>query len=148
MHESKDRVRLFLGPRIVAEHARKEDGANERSTLPDHHDARRWRHQQHTPPMREEERVMRADSATFAAWIDAATARGRLNARVLRHAHRLWLELPREPLERAFSTATAHGLFDVARIETMALREVEETFFRLAPADDDPTPGGDDDGSR
>jgi hypothetical protein len=145
VHESHDRVRLFLGPRIVAEHPRKEDGANGRSTLPEHHDARRWRHLHPAPPMREAERVVRADSAVLAAWIDAATARGRMNGRVLRHAHRLWMELPREPLERAFATATAHGLFEVARIETMALRELEETFFRLAPADDDPTHGGDDD---
>ena len=147
VHESSDRVRLFHGPRIVAEHVRADDGAHARVTLAAHKDGRRWRHLRPDLPMRDEERVLRADSPVLAAWIDAATARGKMNARVLRHAHRLWVELPREALQSAFTTATAHGLFEVARIETMALRELKETFFRLAP-DEDPTPGGDDDPTR
>jgi transposase len=143
VHEAAQRVRLFLGPRIVAEHPRLDDGGAARSMLPEHREERRWRHNQSAPRMLDEERLIRADSPALAAWLDAAAARGRATVRALRHAHRLWTELPREPLERAFTTATAHGLFEVARIETMALRELGETFFRLAPRDDD-DPGGDD----
>lgn len=151
VHEGATTVRVFDPARRVAErsepvaeHPRAEDGAQGRSTRPEHHDARRWRHRQASPPMLEQERVLRATSTTIAAWLDALRARGGHNARVVRAMHRLWMDFPAEPLERAVARATEHGLMDTARIESIVLRELAGTYFRLDPAALNPD-GGDDD---
>jgi len=145
VHEGADQIRLFHAGRLLATHPRLPDGAQRCATLPAHRDGRQWRYRQPAPPQRDEERVLRASSPVAAAWLDAARARGRLDARMLRRVHGLWVEFPRGPLERVLVTATAHGLFEVARIETMVLRELATDFFRLPAATDDRDPGEDDD---
>jgi len=151
VHESATTVRVFDPSRRVAErsepvaeHPRLEDGLQGRATRPEHQDGRRWRHGQHQPPMLEQERVLRAASTVIATWLDALRARGQHNARVVRAMHQLWMDFPAEPLERAVARATEHGLMDTARIESIVLRELAGTYFRLDPAALNPD-GGDDD---
>jgi hypothetical protein len=145
VHEAASRARLPRSPAPSSPStlAWTTDSRRPRSTLPEHRDGRRWRHGQSAPPMLERSGVMRAASPAIAAWLDAAAARGAPPPASCAHAHRLWMDSPVEPLERALATATEHGLFEVARIETMALRELAGTYFRLDPRDDD-DPGGDD----
>ena len=62
VHETKNRVRVFDGHRLVCEHARADDGAAKRSTLPEHEQEGRW-HRRGTPrPPSPEEKRLRADS--------------------------------------------------------------------------------------
>ena len=144
VHEGKERVRVFLRGAPIAEHPRLVDGADARSTVPEHH-RRRHNPARHEAPKLEQERVVRLDSAVAARWLDAAAARGKRNVRLVRQLHRLWMDYPREPLERALATAQAHDLFDAARVETMVLRELGAEYFRLDVArDDTPKEGGDD----
>ena len=147
VHEGKERVRVFVRGAQVAEHGRLTDGADARATVSAHHQ-RRHNPARHEAPKLEQERVVRLDSAVAARWLDAAAARGKRNVRLVRQLHRLWMDYPREPLERALATAEAHDLFDAARVETMVLRELGTEYFRLDAALHDARREGGDDESR
>lgn len=147
VHEGKGHIRVFLRSALIAQHARLTDGVDARSTVPEHH-RRRHNPARHEAPKLEQERVVRADSAEAARWLDAAAAKGKSNVRLVRQLHRLWMDYPREPLERALATAAAHDLFDAARVETMVLRELGTEYFRLDAVFDDARREGDDEESR
>jgi transposase len=138
VHETKDRVRLFDGHRLICEHAREEDGAGKRSTLPAHEKEGRW-HRAGTPrPCSPEEQRLRADSPVMAQMVDALQKRhgGRATRRLMR-LHRLWLDYEQEPLRKALTIALEHGLCDLDRIETLVLRHIAGDFFRLPAHEDD-----------
>ena len=68
----------------------------------------------------------------MAALVEAVRRKhGGRAVRPLQKLHRLWLDLPAEPLRKAIEHALAHGLVDVERIETIALRNVTGDYFRL-----------------
>lgn len=144
VHEGAERVRVFRGHTLVGLHARVEDGLDRRITAAEHRDGARWKHTRRAPAPSEHERVMRASSEAIAAWIDHARTRVALTERTLRTLHRLWQDYPREALEPALARAREHGLFDLGRIETMVLRELRGSYFRVDLAGDDDDPGGDD----
>ena len=136
VHETKDRVRIFDGHRLVCEHTREEDGSDKRSTLEAHEREGRW-HRRGTPrPQSPEERRLRADSPVLAQMVDAL--RKRHGGRAIRRLHRMWLDYPAEPLRRALAVALEHGLFDLERVERLVLRHIAGDFFQLRPPDDDP----------
>jgi transposase len=143
VHEGAARVRVFAGHKLAADHPRVEDGAVGRVTAPEHRDGARWRHKQSPPQPSEQERVMRGSSDVVAAWIDAARERVPLTERGLRTLHRLWRDYPRDALEPALKRAQEHGLYDLGRIETMILRELRGSYFRLDLAGQDDPGGGD-----
>jgi hypothetical protein len=138
VHESHDRIRVFDGHALVCEHARVESGAGLRRTLPGHERQARWRQGGTRPPIEEERRLLVASPA-MAAMVEALKKRhaGRAT-RLLQRLHRMWLEYPQEPLDKALQVALEHGLFELHRIETLVLRFVAGDFFRLPRADDEP----------
>lgn len=92
VHETLERVRVFAGHALLAEHARFEDGANRRSLLPEHRG--RWRRLQGPKPASPEEQVLRAAGPALAALCDALrldAARGR---KAVLRLHRIWPRLP------------------------------------------------------
>jgi hypothetical protein len=144
VHEGAERVRVFHGRVLVGAHARVEDGLDRRVTAAEHRDGTRSRHARRAPERSEQERVMRASSEGIAAWIDHARTRVVITERTLRALHRLWRDYPREVLEPALARAQEHGLYDLGRIETMVLRELRGSYFRVDLSGDDDDPGGDD----
>src|SRR5277367_1042069 len=137
VHESHDRIRVFDGHALVCEHARVESGAGQRRTLPGHERQARWRQGGTRPPIEEERRLLVA-SPTMAAMVEALKRRhaGRAT-RLLQRLHRMWLEYPQEPLDKALRVALKHGLFELNRIENLVLRHIAGDFFRLRPPEDD-----------
>jgi len=137
VHETAARIRLFDRHTLVCEHARVESGARQRRTLPGHERQARWRDGGKRPPIEEERRLLSA-SPMMAAMVEALKKRhsGRAT-RVLQRLHRMWLEYPQEPLDKALRIALDHGLYELHRIETLVLRHVAGDFFRLPPTDDD-----------
>lgn len=137
--EGIDRVRLFDGHRLVAEHVKEEYGARLRRMLPEHRGQRRGRQ-----PVRArgpEEVLLRGQAPEFTALVDALQKRyGGRAVKAVRRLHKLWTDYPTEALRGAVSVALAHGLIDLGRIERMVLRRIAGDFFRL-PTDDE-----DDDG--
>jgi hypothetical protein len=138
VRETKDRVRIFAGHDLVAEHEREEEGAGARRTLPEHERENRRRTKDRELPPLPQEGVLRSVGPELAALIDAIrkTHGGRAGHH-LRSLHRLYVDYPTAALQRAVATALEHGLTDPKRIEKILLRTLAGEFFRL-PVQDDP----------
>ncbi len=132
LRETLARVRVFVGPRCVAEHPRLEDGGHARSVLPEHrHRATRRKVDGQVPPLPEEARLRQAHPA-LATLVDRLRQQhGGRAARALRQLHRCYHDYPREPLIEAVKSALDYGLTDLARIERMILARVAGDFFQL-----------------
>ncbi len=139
VHETRDRIRIFDGHALVCEHARVEEGARQRRTLPEHARQARWRSKSAERPALPEETRLRASSPTLTAMVEALKKRlgGRVTRPLLR-LHRMWLDYPQGPLDEALRVALDHGLYDLERIEALVLRHVAGDFFRLPVDDDEP----------
>jgi hypothetical protein len=133
LHETKDRLRIFDGHRLVCEHVREEEGAGKTRMLEEHKLERKLA-RQHAPKttLRPEEIALSASSPAMAAMVDALKKRHAGRAvRALQRLRRMWLDYPQAPLDQALAVALAHGLFDLERIESLVLRHVAGDFFRL-----------------
>lgn len=132
VHEGKGRVRIFVGHELVATHERLEEGRRTRRTLPEHRESGRWQSKNKTPPPLHEEVVLRNASPTLERFVEALRVRKapRRNPSI-RSLYRLYLDYPLAPLEGALVTALNYGLFDIARIERMVLKNIAGDFFRL-----------------
>jgi transposase len=134
VREYKDRIHVFDGHRLVADHEAAEPGAHTRVTLDAHREGARWRHNFAAPPPLPEEARLRAAAPDLIPLIDALHRRQGIRfTRALRHLHRLWIDYPVEPLFAAVREALEHGLADVDRIERMVLRNIAGDFFRMHP---------------
>jgi hypothetical protein len=79
-----------------------------------------------------EEKVLRVASPVLGQLVDVLKKREVGNAtRRLRQLHRLYLDYPTQALVRAVELALVHGLYDLERIESMLLRQLAGTLFRL-----------------
>lgn len=140
VRESLDRVRIFAGHELIAEHPRLEPGAGRRRTDKRH---RRTRVPKAPPPPSAEEKTLRAAAPELGELAERLRARhGGQALRAMRRLHRFYFEYPTEQLVDAVREALAYGLLDLARIERMTLRRIRGDFFQL------PLPDEDDDGDR
>ncbi|MDF1556213.1 MAG: IS21 family transposase [Deferrisomatales bacterium] len=134
VRETKDRVQVLFRHRVVTEHARAEDGAGARLTLPAHrHTGRTYTKKTGGPaPRLPEEATLRAQGPEFVAFIDALKAsQGGRARRTLLALHRLFLDYPTEPLRRVLGEAQRFHLTDLERIERMLLRRLSGDLFRI-----------------
>lgn len=133
VREGCDRVRIFDGHQVAAEHERLEDGKYARSTLAQHRRRGLWRSKRdrHLPPLEEEKVLQAAGGALARLALELRKRHGGRAAGYLRRLHRMYLDYPSEVLERSVSEAFEYGLRDLGRIEKMVLRNVAGEFFRL-----------------
>jgi hypothetical protein len=135
---SKNRVRIFDGHKLVAEHPRREDGLDGRipSKEPGRH--RRAEKKRELP----EAPVLRSAAPVLGELVEALECRhGGRAVRHVRALYRMYLDYPTDILREAVTTALAHGLIDLHRIETMILsRLAGGDFFRLPDEDCGPSP--------
>lgn len=134
VRESKDRVRVFCGPKEVAVHARLEPGLAKRSLLPERAERRRARC--HQECMREEVEL-KAAGAEFGELLVRLHAEHGRAARHIRVLHRLYLDYPTEALRKAIAHALGYGLTDLVRLERLLLKQIAGDYFRLTPARED-----------
>jgi transposase len=129
VHETIEHVRVFFRRRPVAEHRRREDGAHERVTLPEH----RGRHKRllKNKPPSPEELALRAAGPALAALCDALRKDRRRGRKAVLRLHRIWRDYPTEAVEPAVARALDFGLIEPARIEGMVLKNLHDTFFNL-----------------
>jgi len=145
IHEAKDTVRIFQGHILVVSHARAQEGDCGQTTLPEHHDPARWRKKGEPPPPLHEESVLFKASPVYEAYVVAL--RQRLHSRAvrpIRALYQLFLDYPQEPIEAALKDALLYGLFDLARLERMILKNVAGDYFRLSPKNSTPSDEDDD----
>ena len=135
VHETLERVRVFTGHTLLAEHPRLEDGARKRSLLPEHR--RSWRRRSEPKPPSTEEHALRAAGPALAALCDALRRNAAGGRRSVLRLHRMWIDYPDGTVESAVARALAFGQSDLATIERMVVKSLHGEFFRL------PTPNPD-----
>jgi hypothetical protein len=139
VRESCDRVRIFDGPRLVAEHGREEPGRRRKILLPEHEEPRRAKRK--PAPPSSEEALLRKAAPALAPLIDRLRQHhGGQAGRTMRQLHRMYLDYPEDALTRAVAGALSHGLINLRRIEKMVLRGLGGEFFRL-PECEEPSSG-------
>jgi transposase len=132
VRETKDHIRVFVGPRQVAVHDKAVmTGAKQRKTLPEH---RPPRGQVAIPQRSPEEIELAAAGPPIADYAAALKQRASRWPVALRRLAQLRRDYPAEPLAAAIRTATHYGLFDLDRLERMILRNVATAYF-IVPAD-------------
>ena len=141
--ETKDKVELFDGPRVVAAHAKVFGGIGQRVMLPEHRPPRGTI--THEPSA--EERALAASAPVVAEYGAALKKRG-YGALALRRLARMLRDYPTDALVAAVETAAQFGLFDLERVERMVLKNVGKDFFPsvLGRNTDDDDKDDDDDG--
>ena len=141
VRETVDRVRIFFGHELIAEHDKEPYGAGKRLTLKEHRGDGRRRPVRERPPT-EEERLLRSQGPAIEALIDALRRQhGGRAVRAMRQLHRMWRDYPTEAVETAVAEALEYELTDLARIERMVLRRIAGDFFRI-PIDPEEDPHG------
>jgi hypothetical protein len=138
VRETKDRIDLYQGPRMVASHRRVLDPCATRITDPRHRPPR-GQHKPPPTPLPEETAILTA-VPELADYVDALKrcdlGRGTL---ILRRFVRLLRDYPRAPFLEAVRTAAHYKLYDLGRLERMVLRNLGQKLFLLPETlDEDP----------
>jgi transposase len=136
IRETKDRIDIYHGPRLVASHQKALGRTFTRVTVPEHRPPRGAR--LNTQPSPEEQTLAQADPPVpaYAAALKQRTAgRGTL---ALRRLLALYREYPRPAFLQAVTLAVHYGLFDLDRLERLTLRVIAKEYFLLAEDDEEP----------
>jgi len=134
VRETKDQVRVFIGPREVSTHAlRAATGGRQRTTLPEHRPPRGQVAAALRSPEEDELAAAGAPFAEFAAVLRKRSSRWPV---ALRRLAQLRRDYPAAPLAAAIETAIHYGLYDLERVERVILKNIAATYFQL-PEDRD-----------
>jgi transposase len=136
VRETKERIEVFDGPRVVASHERVLDARNAWVTVPEHRPPR-GQGRPKDAPAPEEEALLKTEPsiATYVAALKKhASGRGTL---ALRRLLRLLRDYPRGPFLAAVQRAEQYGLFDLDRFERLVLRQIATDYFVLPLERDD-----------
>jgi hypothetical protein len=135
VRETKDRIDVYQGPRLVASHAKVLTRTFTRVTVPEHRPPRGTRPSQQPPP--EEHLLAHAEPplpAYAAALKQRAAGRGTL---ALRRLLTLSREYPCAAVHQAVTLALQYGLFDLDRLERLILRVIAKEYFRLTDQEEE-----------
>ena len=133
VRETKDKIRVFIGPREVAVHDKAIATIKQRRTLAEHRPPRGHFAAQVIPLP--EERELADAGAPFAEY--AVTLKKRVGSRwpiALRRLAQMRRDYPTAPLTTAIESAAHYGLYDLDRLERMILKNVATAYF-IVPAD-------------
>jgi transposase len=140
VRETKDRIDVFDGPRMVASHKKLLDSLDVRVTLPEHRPPRSEGVFARRTPSPEETRLC-ARMAEMAAYVALLKKRDRGTPRELRWLSRMLEDYPEHALKAALGEAARYGMMDLERLDRMVLRRIDRDFFHggsapepLAPA--------------
>jgi hypothetical protein len=143
VHESKDRIEAFLGPRMVASHPKLMDPLDRRVTNPEHRPPKGEGRSKAGPSPEE---VALLDLVPALADYVAALKAHRPGRAILllKRLQGMAREYPRQPFLEAVATALAFGMYDLERLDRMVLKRINQDFFVLAEAStpEGGSPGG------
>ncbi|MBI4618466.1 MAG: transposase [Planctomycetes bacterium] len=131
VRETRDRIDVYEGPRVVATHERVWDREGKRVTLPGHRQRRKPREQELAP----EEKTLLELAPELASFVAQLKKRAQGSTTLaLRRLLSLVRDYPRAPLVQALAEAERYGLFDLERVERMVLKRIAGDYF-LLPGD-------------
>ena len=126
VRESRDRVIVMDGPREIANHVRKVEGAPS-AILPPTHAPRRQKQAQIS-----EEAKLKALGDEMRSYLEALKAeRGARYVWSVKKLYEILCQYKGEDLLAAVSRAAANRLFDVRRVETILLQEIAQRDYFL-----------------
>jgi len=134
VRETKDRIDVYDGPRLVASHARAVTRTPTRVVLPEHRPPR-GKGPFARKPSPEERELQHAEDplpAYAAALQKRSACRGTVPLRRLLALRR---DYPRPAFLEAVKIALQYGLFDLDRLERLTLRLIAKEYFVLADED-------------
>jgi len=135
VRESKDKVRVFQGPRIVAEHDRALGAEKRRVTRAEHRPPRGMAVA--VEGQSPDERELASAESPLPDYAQEVKKRGRNRwPLALRRLAQMRRDYPREPFLAAVKAAAHYGLFDLDRLERMVLRNIASAYF-VTPVDRD-----------
>jgi len=130
VRETKDRIDVYQGPRLVASHPKVISRAPTRITVPEHRPRRGERPPQKASP---EEQELQSAEAVLSQYADELKKRSPGRGTVaLRRLLALRRDYPREAFLKAVTVSRQYGLFDLDRLERLTLRMVAKDFFVLS----------------
>jgi hypothetical protein len=126
VHQSWERVKIYLGSRLLGDHPRLE-GRNQRSTLPEH---RRQRDRKPAEPSPEERQLQ--GSPELSEFCERLRKKyGGQGLKGIRTLYRMWRDYPDSALNPALRKALDHNLLDLERVESMVIQQVRSDYFKL-----------------
>jgi transposase len=131
VRETKDKVRIYEGPRLVAEHERSFSFEKKRSTKPEHRPMTGCMRIRESSP---EERELSATEPPLANYAKEVKARSSRWPAALRRLLQMSRDYPKKPFVDALTSAAHYGLYDLDRLERIVLRNIATEYF-VAPAD-------------
>ncbi len=142
VRETRSQLLFFHGPRRVATHTRRVEGKR-CVLLPETQREHRKRRRQQR--MAAEEQRLRAELPNLSDYIAELRKRAPRGQSIacLRRLRRMIRDYPRAPLLRALGDAAHYGLYDLDRVERMALKNVQGDFFPRFGLDGDDNDGED-----
>lgn len=130
VRETKDHIRVFVGPREVAVHDKVVmTGAKQRKTLAAHRPPRGQ--VAATLPRSPEEQELAAAGAPIAAYAAVLKKRATRWPVALRRLAQMRRDYPPAQFAAAVTTATHYGLYDLDRLERIVLRNIATAYFVL-----------------
>jgi hypothetical protein len=134
VRETKNRLDVYQGPRLVASHQKAVSRTPMRIALPEHRPRRGESSPRTASP---EEQELQNAEAVLRDYADAlkkrSAGRGTL---ALRRLLALRRDYPRGAFLKALTVARQYGLFDLDRLERLTLRMVAKDFFVLGDDED------------
>jgi transposase len=130
IRETKDRVDLYEGPRMVGSHAKVLGALYQRLTEPAHRPPRgEGSKARQAQPSSEEVEIVRRIPA-LAEYVTNLRKHRTMHA--LRALARLVREYPQDAVITAVGAAQTYGMYDIDRLERMVLRAIAADFFVLS----------------
>jgi hypothetical protein len=130
VRETKDRIRVFVGPREVAVHDRVVmTGAKQRRTLAEHRPPRGQLAA--SLPRSPEETELAAAEPAIAAYAATLKKRAPRWPLALRRLAQMRRDYPAATFLAAIRDAAQYGLYDLDRVERMVLRNIATAYFVL-----------------
>jgi hypothetical protein len=130
VRETKDRIDVYQGPRLVASHQKVLGRTVTRVTVPEHRPPRGARPSQQPPP--EAQILAQAEPPLPAYAVAIAQRAGGRGTLALRRLLTLSRDYPRAAVHQAVTLALEYGLYDLDRLERLILRVIAKDYFRLA----------------
>jgi hypothetical protein len=136
VRETKDRIQVFDGPRLIADHRKVIDRSDVRIIAPEHRPPRHRAYFGRPQAHAERDRLL-ARLPALTPFVTLLGQRARAGLRELRILSRMADDYPLDALLGALADATQFGLTDLDRIERMVLRRIASDFFPPPLPDED-----------